>query len=152
MWKKQSPPPLNLLKTKVEKVNASTNIDQVGPNTWEKRKKKQRSSVLLYRVVENASKMQSPERHPDIMSDHLQKVVASSAAAGGDSTLVLWNGTEDAELGVQILVDVHDRSDVTASVAVVGRGPDRNHRLLGEVILRELVSWLRGKRENLLTL
>jgi hypothetical protein len=54
--------------------------------------------------------------------------------------LVLRNGTEDAELGVQILADIHDRSDVTASVAVVGRGPDRNHRLLGEVILPELVS------------
>ena len=80
--------------------------------------------------------MHSPERHPDIMRVViLQKVVASATTSSRNSTLVLGNGTEDAELGVEILANVHDRRNIPTAIAVVGCGPDCNYRLLGEVVL-----------------
>jgi len=65
----------------------------------------------------------------------LQEVLSCTTTTGWDSALVFWNGAEDAELWVQILADVHDRSNITAAVAVIGCGPDGNNGLLGEVIL-----------------
>jgi hypothetical protein len=65
----------------------------------------------------------------------LQEVFSCTTASGWDSALVFWNGAEDAELWVQILTDVHDGSNITAAVAVIGCGPDGNNGLLGEVIL-----------------
>lgn len=42
---------------------------------------------------------------------------------------------EDIELGVQILTNIHDRGDVTAAVAVIWCRPNRDNRLLWEVVL-----------------
>jgi hypothetical protein len=61
MWKKKAPPLLNVLKTKAEKVNASpTHIDQIGPNTWEKRakkkKKKKKQAMQQCFVVQGSRK------------------------------------------------------------------------------------------------
>lgn len=58
--------------------------------------------------------------------------------------LVIGHGGEDTELGVQVCVDCHDGSHITASVAVVGRRPDRHDGFLREVVLTEIVSLLQS--------
>ena len=73
-----------------------------------------------------------------MQTGHLQEVIASTTSSSWDSTLILGNGTEDAELGVEILTDVHDGCNITTAVAVVGSGPDGDNRLLGEVILKNI--------------
>jgi hypothetical protein len=80
--------------------------------------------------------MPSPERLPDIVRDHLQKVISSAASTSGDSTLFLGNGTEDAELGVEVFANIHDRCNIATAVAVVGCRPDRYNRLLREMVLQ----------------
>jgi hypothetical protein len=50
-------------------------------------------------------------------------------------SLIIWNSRKDTKLGVQVLVHSHDRSDITATVAVVGRRPYSYYRVLGEMIL-----------------
>ena len=52
--------------------------------------------------------------------------------------IVIWDGGEDLEGGLEVLVDLHDGGDVAAAVAVVGRGPDGDDILLGEVVLEAL--------------
>jgi hypothetical protein len=52
--------------------------------------------------------------------------------------LILGNGTEDAELGIEVFTDVHDGCNITTAVAVVGSGPDGDNGLLGEVILKNI--------------
>ena len=64
-----------------------------------------------------------------------QEVFARATASSWNSSLILRDRREDAELGVQILANVHDGRNITAAVAVVGSRPDGNHGLLGEVIL-----------------
>jgi hypothetical protein len=66
---------------------------------------------------------------------NLQKVIAGTATAGGDRALVLGDGAEDAEFGVEVFANVHDGGYVAAAVAVVGSGPDGHDGLLGEVVL-----------------
>lgn len=70
-----------------------------------------------------------------INQSNLQKVIAGTATAGGDRALILGDGAEDAEFGVEVFADVHDGGYVAAAVAVVGSGPDGHDGLLGEVVL-----------------
>ena len=69
---------------------------------------------------------------------HLQEVIVGASATGRDGTLILGNRAEDAELGVKIFADVHDRSNIAAAIAVVRSRPNSDNGLLGEVILCEL--------------
>ena len=55
-----------------------------------------------------------------------------------DSTLIFRDGRKDAELWVKILSNIHDRSDVTAAIAVIRSRPDSDNRLLREVILSKV--------------
>jgi hypothetical protein len=68
----------------------------------------------------------------------LQKVVASAATPSWNRTLVFGNGTEDAEFRAEIFANVHDRCNIAAAITVVRCRPDRNNRLLGEVVLQKL--------------
>jgi hypothetical protein len=65
----------------------------------------------------------------------LQEVFTRVSAASWDGTLVLRNGTEDAELGAQVFTNVHDGRNITTAVAVIRGGPDRDNGLLREVVL-----------------
>lgn len=69
---------------------------------------------------------------------HLQEIVASSTASSRNGALVFWNGAKDAELWVQILTNIHNRSNITASIAVIWCGPNSDDGLLREVVLGEL--------------
>lgn len=50
---------------------------------------------------------------------------------------VVRHGREYGEFGVQALVDSHDRGNVATAIAVVWRRPNRDNRVLWEMILRE---------------
>lgn len=54
-------------------------------------------------------------------------------------SLVVRHGREDAEFGVQVVVDSHDGRYVTAPVAVVGGRPDGNDGFLRKVKLQRVV-------------
>jgi hypothetical protein len=60
--------------------------------------------------------------------------------------LILRNGAEDAELGVQILANVHDGRNIATAVTVVRGRPDGNHGLLREVILDEISIMICSRR------
>lgn len=64
-----------------------------------------------------------------------KEVVAWSPATCGNVALVIRDGREDAELGIQVCVDSHDGRHVTASVAVVGGRPDGHDGFLWEMEL-----------------
>lgn len=49
--------------------------------------------------------------------------------------MVICDGGEDAELGVQVFIHGHDRGNVAAAVAVVGGRPNCHDGFLGEVVL-----------------
>lgn len=65
----------------------------------------------------------------------LKEVFASAAAACRNGTLVLWDGREDGKLWIEIFSDIHNGGHITAAIAVIGRRPDGNNRLLLEMIL-----------------
>src|SRR3569833_441072 len=67
----------------------------------------------------------------------LQEVVARPAAVAGHMAVLVAHGREDAELGIEIFVDRHDRSNVAAPITVVWCRPDSDHGLLSEMELRE---------------
>jgi hypothetical protein len=75
------------------------------------------------------------------MRDHLQEVIASATSSCRNSALVLGDGTEDAELRVEVFTDVHDRCNIATAIAVVRRGPNGDDRLLGEVVLLTFSFW-----------
>jgi hypothetical protein len=62
--------------------------------------------------------------------------------------LILRNGAEDAELGVQVFADIHDGCNIATAIAVVRSRPDGNHRLLREVILEEVSIGLSSRRRS----
>lgn len=64
-----------------------------------------------------------------------QEVVTGTPLECWDMSLIIRDSRKDTELGVQILVYSHDRSDITATVAVVGCRPNSHYRVLGEMIL-----------------
>ena len=50
----------------------------------------------------------------------LQEVLSATSPPSWDSTLMIGNSTEDLEFWLEVLAQVHDGSDVSAAVAVVG--------------------------------
>jgi hypothetical protein len=42
------------------------------------------------------------------LRENLQEVFASASATSWDSTLILGNSAEDAELGIQVFTNIHD--------------------------------------------
>lgn len=54
--------------------------------------------------------------------------------------VLVRDGREDAEFGIQVFIDGHDRGDISATIAVVRRRPHRNDRLLWKVELVRRVS------------
>lgn len=50
----------------------------------------------------------------------LQEVLSATSPPSWDSTLMVGNSTEDLEFWLEVLAQVHDGSDVSAAVAVVG--------------------------------
>ena len=54
---------------------------------------------------------------------NLKEIVVAAAGGHGHSAFTVGNGRENAELGLQVFTNVHNRSDVTAAVAVVGSAP-----------------------------
>jgi hypothetical protein len=53
---------------------------------------------------------------------------------------VVRHSTEDLELLLEVLAKVHDGSDVSAAVAVIGCGPDGDDVLVFEVVLLGLAA------------
>lgn len=94
-----------------------------------KRKKSKMQRIFIVQGSSgNASICQPPNAILiSCVCDHLQKVVACAASPSRNSALVLGDRTEDAELGIQVLADVHDRCNITAAITVVGCRPDRNN-------------------------
>ena len=72
-----------------------------------------------------------------------QEVFSSPASGCRNVTLVLRNGREDGEFGVEVFAQVHDGGDITAAVAIIGRAPDRDDRLVFEMPLRQVNKKLR---------
>ncbi len=85
------------------------------------------------------------ERRHDIIGKgnatrkRLQEVLSSTSAASWNSTLILRDSREDAELGNEVFTNVHDGSNIATAVAVVRCGPNRDNSLLREMILCKLV-------------
>lgn len=52
------------------------------------------------------------------------------------------NSREDLELRLEILTEIHDRSNIAAAVTVVGGGPDRHDILVFEMVLVAFVDQL----------
>ena len=48
---------------------------------------------------------------------------------------LVGHGRKNAELGLEVVIDRHDRRHITAPVAVVGRRPDGDDGLVREVEL-----------------
>ena len=67
----------------------------------------------------------------------LQEILSSAAAPGWHGAAVVGHGAEDLELLLQVLAQIHNRGDVAAAVAVVGRGPDCDDVLVLEVVLQK---------------
>ena len=82
--------------------------------------------------MENAEKETGQKRN---RSPRLQEVVARSPPVVGDMSVLVRNGGEDPELGVQVFVHRHDGRDIPTTVTVVGSRPHRNDGLLWEVKL-----------------
>lgn len=66
----------------------------------------------------------------------LQEVFSSSTTSSRNSTSMVRYGTEDLEFLLEILTQVHDGSNVTATVTVVGCRPNSNDILVFEMILQ----------------
>ena len=81
-----------------------------------------------------------------------QEVVARPSPASRHMPLVIWHGREDAELGAEVVVHRHDRSHITASVAVVGRRPDSHRILVGKHVLVTLLNELMRTANELQTI
>lgn len=69
------------------------------------------------------------------ISNSLKEVVGGSTASSRNVSHVIGNCREDAELGIEVLINGHDRCNITTAVTVVGSGPDSDDGVLGEVIL-----------------
>jgi hypothetical protein len=65
----------------------------------------------------------------------LQEVLAPRAPTSGYSSLVIRYSTEDLEVRLEILAQVHYGSDVATAVAVVWCRPDGDDVFVFEVIL-----------------
>jgi replication fork clamp-binding protein CrfC len=93
----------------------------------------------LYKVIlklhENAQNATTQQNFCENQSARSQKVLAGSASSSWYCTLVLGDGTENAEFGIQILADVHDRGNITTAVAIVGSRPNGYNGLVCEVVL-----------------
>jgi hypothetical protein len=57
---------------------------------------------------------------------------------------VIWYSGEDLKLWLEVLAQVHNGSNVSAAVAVVGRRPDGNDILVLEVIFVAFIDQLMG--------
>jgi hypothetical protein len=62
---------------------------------------------------------------------------------------VVGHGGEDLELRLQVLTEIHNGRDVSAAVAVVGRGPDGDDVFVLEVVLVAFVDELMGASNEL---
>jgi len=72
---------------------------------------------------------------PAIAARPSQEVVARAATIWGYMSLFFGDRREDAKLGVQILVDSHDGSDISTSVTIVGSRPNSNNGPFGKMEL-----------------
>ncbi len=79
--------------------------------------------------------MKTETANADLPSQCSEEVVARTTSPSRDVSLVVGDGGKYTEPAVQVCIDCHDRRNVAASVAVVGRGPDCHDRLLGEMKL-----------------
>ena len=68
----------------------------------------------------------------------LQEILSSAAAPGWHGAAMVGHGAEDLELLLQVFAKIHNRGDVAAAVAVVGRGPDCDDVLVLEMVLQKL--------------
>lgn len=74
----------------------------------------------------------------------LQEVLAAARPRGWHMPLIIADGTEQLEVGLQVVANFTDGRQVTASVTVVRRTPNGDDVLVGEVILITLVHELMG--------
>ena len=65
----------------------------------------------------------------------LQEILRPSSRSHRHSALVVRNGAEDGEAGVEVFAEVHDGGDVAAAVAVVWGGPDSDDGFVVKVPL-----------------
>jgi hypothetical protein len=82
-----------------------------------------------------------PTLHPPpIRRAVLQEILSPAATPGWHGAAVVGHGAEDLELLLQVLAQIHNRGDVAAAVAVVGRGPYCDDVFVLEVVLQKLAS------------
>mmetsp|Transcript_2693 Transcript_2693/g.4548 ORF Transcript_2693/g.4548 Transcript_2693/m.4548 type:complete len:300 (-) Transcript_2693:74-973(-) len=86
-------------------------------------------------------------RRPLSKRDCSQEIGDEGLVGDGPGGLVS-QGVEDVERLVQLLVHVEDGGDVSASVAVVGRGPDGNQVLVSEPVLETVHDQLMGSGDQ----
>lgn len=69
--------------------------------------------------------------------------------ADRDGTRAVLSGVEDFEVPLQVVVDVEDRGNITATVAVVGCRPNRNQVGIFEPVLEAVHNQLMGAGHEL---
>ena len=80
----------------------------------------------------------------NVCTTTLQKVLAPRTPTRRYGSFVVGHGAEDLEIGLQILAEVHDGSDVAAAVTVIWCRPNGNDVFVFEVVLWELAWIFRG--------
>lgn len=66
-----------------------------------------------------------------------QEVFGPTTCGRWNMPLILCNGRKDGEFGIEALIEIHDRGDITTSIAVIGSAPDSDYCLVFEMPLRE---------------
>lgn len=66
---------------------------------------------------------------------HLQEILAYCAPTTRNVTLLFGNRSKNAEFLFAIGIDIHNRSNVAAAIAVVRSAPDGDHIFGREVVL-----------------
>lgn len=78
----------------------------------------------------------------------LQEIVGWSTSASRNMSHVIRDSREDAEFGIQVLVDCHDGCYISTAVAVVGCRPHRDNRVLRKVEFVAFVDKLMSSRDQ----
>lgn len=72
------------------------------------------------------------------MHTTLQEVLATSSSSLRHCSPVVRYGAKDLEAGFEVFFQVHNGSDVTAAIAVIGCGPDGDYIFVLEMVLPDI--------------
>ena len=70
----------------------------------------------------------------------LKEIFGAPTSGCRNSTLVVRHSREDREAWVEVFAEVHDRGDIPAAVAVIGRAPNGDDGFVLEMPLNRYIS------------